>query len=53
MPRNAAEGGAGGRASEDRRGGRDRRRMAGDAAAVDSFERMFGAGRIKSTYSFR
>jgi hypothetical protein len=49
MPRSAIEGGMGGRTSEAddrRRGARDRRRMAGDSAA-DSFERMFGASRIK------
>jgi hypothetical protein len=49
MPRNAQEGGMGGRASEDRRGGRDRRRGAMDSriAAADSFEAMFGTSRIK------
>jgi hypothetical protein len=40
---------------EDRRGGRDRRRGAMDRqlSAADSFEAMFGAGRIKSAVSFR
>jgi hypothetical protein len=53
MPRNASEGGAGGRTSEDRRrGGRDRRHAMDSAA--DSFDRMFPeASRIKSAVSFR
>jgi hypothetical protein len=55
MPRNASEGGAGGRTSEDRRGARDRgRRPAMDSrTAADRFEEMFGASRIGSSLSFR